>query len=141
MGYSGIPPLRLLRFEAVTEKQQLAVILVLLALGVFASYRMRQSRFGRALRAIAGSEPAASALGINVARYKLICLRDRRTLRFGRRFAVRAFRRLHQPGSVRHSRWWCSSFTMLYLGGIGTDRRADHRRGDRLAAAGSCCAA
>ena len=33
---------------------------------------MRDSRFGRALRAIAGSENGAAALGIHVPRYKLI---------------------------------------------------------------------
>lgn len=119
MGYSGIPPLRLGRFEAVTEKQQLAVILVLLAIGVFAAYRLRESRFGRALRAIAGSEQAAMALGIDVARYKLMA------------FVVAALYASAAGSLFAHFVGFISpevfgttmvvqSFTMLYLGGIGT---------------------
>lgn len=119
MGYSGIPPLRLWRFEAVTEKQQLAVILALLALGAFASYRLRRSRFGRALRAIAGSEPAASALGINVARYKLVCFII--AALYG---SVAGSLFAHFVGFISPEVFGTSmvvqSFTMLYLGGIGT---------------------
>ena len=119
MGYSGIPPLRLWRFEAVTEKQQLAVILALLALGAFASYRLRRSRFGRALRAIAGSELAASALGINVARYKLICFII--AALYG---SVAGSLFAHFVGFISPEVFGTSmvvqSFTMLYLGGIGT---------------------
>jgi branched-chain amino acid transport system permease protein len=119
MGYSGIPPLRLLRFEAVTEKQQLAVILVLLALGVFASYRMRQSRFGRALRAIAGSEPAASALGINVARYKLYAFMIAALYGSAAGSLFAHFVGFISP-EVFGTSMVVQSFTMLYLGGIGT---------------------
>ncbi len=119
MGYSGIPPLRFGPFEAATEKQQLAVILVLLAVGVFASYRLRDSRFGRALRAIAGSEQAATALGIQVARYKLMA------------FVVAALYGSAAGSLFAHFVGFISpevfgttmvvqSFTMLYLGGIGT---------------------
>jgi branched-chain amino acid transport system permease protein len=119
MGYSGIPPLRLWRFEAVAEKQQLAVILALLALGAFASYRLRQSRFGRALRAIAGSEAAASALGINVARYKLISFII--AALYG---SVAGSLFAHFVGFISPEVFGTSmvvqSFTMLYLGGIGT---------------------
>lgn len=119
MGYSGIPPLRLGPFEAATEKQQLAVILALLAVGVFAAYRLRNSRFGRALRAIAGSEQAAMALGIQVSRYKLMA------------FVVAALYASAAGSLFAHFVGFISpevfgttmvvqSFTMLYLGGIGT---------------------
>jgi branched-chain amino acid transport system permease protein len=119
MGYSGIPPLRLLRFEAGTEKQQLAVILVMLAFGVFASYRMRQSRFGRALRAIAGSEAAASALGIDVARYKLISFMISALYGSAAGSLFAHFVGFISP-EVFGTSMVVQSFTMLYLGGIGT---------------------
>src|SRR4051794_39939984 len=119
MGYSGIPPLRLWRFEAITEKQQLAVILALLVLGVFASWRMRQSRFGRALRAIAGSEAAAGALGINVARTKLISFMIAAMYGSAAGSLFAHFVGFISPEGFGTS-MVVSSFTMLYLGGIGT---------------------
>ena len=64
MGISGIPPLGVGRYELGTEKQMLVALTAFLLLGVWISTRLRGSRFGRALRAIAGSEPAAQALGI-----------------------------------------------------------------------------
>src|SRR4051812_49312649 len=118
MGYSGIPPLRLWRYEAVTEKQQLAVILVLLVLGVFAAYRLRHSRFGRALRAIAGSEAAASALGINVARYKLLSFMIAAMYGSAAGSLFAHFVGFISP-EVFGISMVVSSFTMLYLGGIG----------------------
>jgi len=119
MGYSGIPPLRLWRFEAITEKQQLAVILALLVLGVFAAYRLRHSRFGRALRAIAGSEAAASALGINVARYKLLSFMIAAMYGSAAGSLFAHFVGFISP-EVFGTSMVVSSFTMLYLGGIGT---------------------
>jgi branched-chain amino acid transport system permease protein len=119
MGYSGIPPLRIGRFEAVTEKQQLAVLFVFLVVGMFASWRLRESRFGRALCAIAGSEQAASALGINVSRYKIMAfvLAALYASAAGSFFA-------HFVGFISPEVFGTTmavqSFTMLYLGGIGT---------------------
>ena len=119
MGYSGIPPLGIGRFELVTEKQQLVALTVLMLLGVWMANRMRQSRFGRALRAIAGSEAAAQALGIHVARYKLIA------------FVVAALYASVAGSLFAHfvgfispevfgSAMVIQSFTMLFLGGVGT---------------------
>ncbi len=90
-----------------------------LAVGVFASYRLRDSRFGRALRRHAGSEQAATALGIQVARYKLMA------------FVVAALYGSAAGSLFAHFVGFISpevfgttmvvqSFTMLYLGGIGT---------------------
>ena len=92
---------------------------LVLLLGVWISSRLRYSRFGRALRAIAGSEPAASALGINVSRYKLAA------------FVVAALYASVAGSLFAHFVGFISpevfgtamvvlSFTMLYLGGIGT---------------------
>lgn len=119
MGYSGIPPLGIAGFELRTDKQQLAALIVILLLGVWLSSRLRYSRFGRALAAIAGSEAAANALGVNVARYKLAA------------FVVAALYGSVAGSLFAHFVGFISpevfgtamvvlSFTMLYLGGIGT---------------------
>lgn len=118
-GYSGIPPLGIFGFELATEKQQLVALVAIALLGVWISNRLRQSRFGRALRAIAGSEAAAGALGINVARYKLAA------------FVIAALYASVAGSLFAHFLGFISpevfgtamvvlSFTMLYMGGIGT---------------------
>ena len=119
MGLSGIPPLGIGKYELVSEKHQLIVLTFVMLLGVWVSVRLRDSRFGRALRAIAGSEAAANALGINVARYKLAA------------FVVAAIYAsvagslfAHFVGFISPEVFGASmvilSFTMLYLGGVGT---------------------
>ncbi len=80
---------------------------------------IRRSRLGRAFVAIAGSENAARALGIDVARYKLIA------------FLISAFYAgvagslfVHAVGFVSPEVFGLHmvvlAFTMLYVGGIGT---------------------
>lgn len=119
MGYSGIPPLGLFGYEIGTVKGQLVVLALAALLGVFLAVRLRDSRFGRALRAIAGSEAAAAALGINVARYKLAAfvIAALYASVAGSLFA-------HFVGFISPEVFGTSmvvlSFTMLYLGGIGT---------------------
>jgi branched-chain amino acid transport system permease protein len=119
MGYSGIPPLGLFGYELANEKQQLVALVVIALFGVWISNRLRNSRFGRALRAIAGSEAASAALGINVARYKLAA------------FVIAALYASVAGSLFAHFIGFISpevfgtamvvlSFTMLYLGGIGT---------------------
>jgi branched-chain amino acid transport system permease protein len=119
MGISGIPPLGVLGYEIASEKVQLLVLVAVMLLGVWISGRLRFSRFGRALRAIAGSEQAASALGIKVSRYKLAA------------FVVAALYASVAGSLFAHFVGFISpevfgpnmvvlSFTMLYLGGIGT---------------------
>jgi branched-chain amino acid transport system permease protein len=119
MGISGIPPLGVAKWELATEKQMLVALATVLLLGVWISVRLRDSRFGRALRAIAGSEAAAQALGINVARYKLLA------------FVVAALYASVAGSLFAHFVGFISpevfgaamviqSFTMLFLGGIGT---------------------
>jgi branched-chain amino acid transport system permease protein len=119
MGYSGIPALGIGGYELPNERAQLLVLLIIALFGVWIASRLRQSRFGRALAAIAGSEPAAKALGINVARYKLLA------------FVVAAIYAsaagslfAHFVGFISPEVFGTSmvvlSFTMLYLGGVGT---------------------
>lgn len=119
MGLSGIPPLGIGKWELVSEKHQLIVLALVMLLGVWVSVRLRESRFGRALRAIAGSEAAANALGINVARYKLAAFVIAAVYASvaGSLFA-------HFVGFISPEVFGASmvilSFTMLYLGGVGT---------------------
>ena len=119
MGLSGIPPLGIGKYELVSEKHQLIVLTLVMLAGVWVSVRLRDSRFGRALRAIAGSEAAANALGINVARYKLAAFVVAAVYASvaGSLFA-------HFVGFISPEVFGASmvilSFTMLYLGGVGT---------------------
>lgn len=119
MGYSGIPPLGIGRFELESDRAQLAALIALLLLGIWLSRRLRDSRFGRALRAIGESEPAANALGIKVARYKLAAfiIAALYASAAGSLFA-------HFVGFISPEVFGLSmvvlSFTMLYVGGIGT---------------------
>ena len=86
---------------------------------MLAAAGIRRSRLGRAFVAIAGSEDAARALGIDVARYKLIA------------FLISAFYAavagslfVHAVGFVSPEVYGLHmvvlAFTMLYVGGIGT---------------------
>jgi len=119
MGYAGIPPLGIGKYELTSDRQQLVVLVVVLLLGVWIANRLRDSRFGRALRAIAGSEAAANALGIDIARYKLAAFVVAAVYASvaGSLFA-------HFIGFISPEVFGLSmvtlSFTMLYLGGIGT---------------------
>ena len=121
MGISGIPPLGIGGYEIVPRSRQLVLLMrsssVLSTLA--ARGCIRHSRFGRALAAIAGSEDAARALGIDVARYKLAAFLVSAAYAARRRLAVRACRGFRQPGSVR-AEHGVLGFTMLYVGGIGT---------------------
>jgi branched-chain amino acid transport system permease protein len=70
-GLSGIPPLGLgaFRFDTDTRVLWLAWGFLLLLLGLVGN--LVDSRVGRALRALSGSEPAAEAVGIDTAALKL----------------------------------------------------------------------
>ena len=54
-----------------TSASKLVCLIVILLIGLWISGRLRNSRFGRALRAISASEQGAAALGIRVSHYKL----------------------------------------------------------------------
>ena len=122
MGYTGIaaiPPLGAFGWELPNERAQLAALLAVLALAVWVSHRLKHSRMGHALAAIAGSEDAARALGIDVARYKLIA------------FVIAAVYAALAGSLFAHTVGFVSpevfglhmvvlGFTMLYVGGIGS---------------------
>ncbi len=119
MGYSGIPPLGIGPFTVEDDKLKLVCLAVILAFGVWLSSRLRHSRFGRALRAISSTELGAAALGIRVPRYKLLA------------FIIAALYASVAGSLFAHTVGFISpevfglqmvvvTFTMLYVGGIGT---------------------
>ena len=67
-GISGIPPLGI---GTASDRAQLLMLSIIIALCMWSAWLIRNSRFGRALVALSGSEDAARALGVDVARYKL----------------------------------------------------------------------
>jgi len=119
MGISGIPPLGIGRFTVTSDRAILVLLIAFALIGVLAAAGIRRSRLGRAFVAIAGSEDAARALGIDVARYKLTA------------FLISAFYAavagslfVHAVGFVSPEVYGLHmvvlAFTMLYVGGIGT---------------------
>jgi branched-chain amino acid transport system permease protein len=119
MGLSGIPPLGIGRFEIVSDRGQLTFLALMVALAIWSAMRLRASRFGRALVAIAGSEDAARALGIDVAHYKLMAF-----LISAAYAALAGSLFVHVVGFVSPEVFGLHmvvlAFTMLYVGGIGT---------------------
>ena len=119
MGISGIPPLGIGRWELNDPKYQLAFLIAVLVLALIAAYRLKESRFGMALAAIAGSEDAAKALGIDVARYKLAAFVIAAVYA-----AVAGSLMAHFVGFVSPEVFGLhmviSGFMMLYVGGIGS---------------------
>ncbi|KAF0190212.1 MAG: amino acid/amide ABC transporter membrane protein 2 HAAT [Desulfobulbaceae bacterium] len=75
-GISGVPPFHLFSGVTVSGESSVRIMNYYLAWGVLLSglvllINLMQSRIGRALRAIHGSEEAADAMGVNIARFKL----------------------------------------------------------------------
>ena len=66
-----VPPLALLGLELSSDKPWYWVVAALLAISVWASINLIDSPFGRALRALHGSEVASRVVGVNVVRYKV----------------------------------------------------------------------
>ena len=119
MGISGIPPIGIGHFEIVSDRVQLAFLALMVGLAVWSAMRLRAPRFGRALVAIAGSEDAARALGIDVAHYKLMAF-----LISAAYAALAGSLFVHVVGFVSPEVFGLHmvvlAFTMLYVGGIGT---------------------
>ena len=119
MGISGIPPIGIGRWELNDPKHQLVFLMVVLAIALFAAYRMKESRFGMALAAIAGSEDAAKSLGINVSHYKLAAFVIAAVYA-----AIAGSLMAHFVGFVSPEVFGLhmviAGFMMLYVGGIGS---------------------
>ena len=67
----AVPALALFGFELSSDKQWYWVVAALLAISVWASLNLIDSPFGRALRALHGSEVASQVVGVNIVRYKV----------------------------------------------------------------------
>lgn len=70
-GFFGIPAFNLFGFLFDTDVKFYLLTWILVLLGIIFANNMIQSRLGRALRSIHGSEVAASSIGINIQKYKL----------------------------------------------------------------------
>lgn len=119
MGYSGIPPLGVGPFTIEDERAKLVCLMAIVVFGLWVSGRLRNSRFGRALRAISTSELGAAALGIRISHYKLAA------------FVIAALYASAAGSLFAHVVGFISpevfglqmvvvTFTMLYVGGVGT---------------------
>jgi branched-chain amino acid transport system permease protein len=118
-GISGIPPLGIGSWEAASDRAQLLLLSIIAALCMLSTWLIRNSRFGRALVALSGSEDAARALGVNVARYKLAAFVVSAVYA-----SIAGSLMVHTVGFVSPEIFGMNmvilGFTMLYVGGIGT---------------------
>ncbi len=71
-GLAGIPPLKILSFSFETDLKNYYLIWFFALMAVGASINLVDSRVGRALKAIHGSELAANTLGVNTSLYKAV---------------------------------------------------------------------
>lgn len=119
MGISGIPPLGIGGFEVTSDRAQLIMLSVIVAICMASAWLIRNSRFGRAMVALSGSEDAAQALGVDVTRYKLAAFMISAVYA-----SVAGSLFVHVVGFVSPEVFGMNmvilGFTMLYVGGIGT---------------------
>lgn len=119
LGISGIPSLGVGPFEASSDRQILLTLFAIVIIVAFAVSRIRRSRIGRAFAAVAGSEEAAGALGINVAHYKLVSFLIAAGLA-----SISGSLFVHVVGYVSPEVFGLHmvilGFTMIYIGGLGT---------------------
>jgi branched-chain amino acid transport system permease protein len=66
-----VPPMSLGGFEISGDKHWYWIVALLLSVSVWASLNLIDSPFGRALRALHGSEVASKVVGVDVVRYKV----------------------------------------------------------------------
>jgi branched-chain amino acid transport system permease protein len=66
-----VPAMALFGYELSNDKQWYWVVALLLSISVWASLNLIDSPFGRALRALHGSEVASQVVGVDIVRYKV----------------------------------------------------------------------
>jgi branched-chain amino acid transport system permease protein len=119
LGISGIPPLGIGSWEITSDRGNLVALALIVLLLAGGAYRLQHSRIGRSLAAVAGSEDAARALGIRASRAKLLAFLVSAALA-----AISGSLFVHVVGYVSPEVFGLhlviQTFTMLYVGGIGT---------------------
>lgn len=70
-GLTGLPPVSIAGFELSNDRHYYYVVWFFVLVLIWLSYNIVDSRVGRALRAVHGSEVAAAAMGVDTARYKV----------------------------------------------------------------------
>lgn len=70
-GFSGIPSLNLFGFKFDTDLKYYYLVWVVAITGILLARNLIQSRVGRALRSIHGSEIASDSIGVDTRKYKL----------------------------------------------------------------------
>ena len=66
-----VPAMGLMGFDLTTDKQWYWVAALILSISLWASLNLIDSPFGRALRALHGSEVASQVVGVDIVRYKV----------------------------------------------------------------------
>jgi branched-chain amino acid transport system permease protein len=119
LGISAIPPLGLGSWELTSETGYYYLYWAMAGVAIWLVQRIRASRVGYAIRALAGDETAAQSLGVNTAHYKLLA------------FMVSAMLTSCGGSMFAHYITFVSPevfglymvillFTMLYVGGVNT---------------------
>lgn len=118
-GISGIPGIGIGPYEIASSRGMYWLLLVLVPLAVWCSYRINRSRLGRALSAISGDEQAAEALGINASAHILLAFVTSAVFA-----SVGGSLLVHQLAFVSPEVFGMFFltllFTVLFVGGIGT---------------------
>jgi len=70
-GISGLPPFSIAGHELVDDRQYYYLVWAFALLVLWLSYNIVESRVGRALRAVHGSEVAAESMGVDTVKYKV----------------------------------------------------------------------
>jgi branched-chain amino acid transport system permease protein len=118
-GISGIAPLGAFGFEITGERSSTIVVLIFAGVAAWLSHRLRYSRFGRALLAQSRSPEAAAALGITSSRYKLAAFVIAAVYASVAGSLFASYVGFISP-EVFGLSMVVQSFTMLYVGGVGT---------------------
>lgn len=118
-GIAGIPSFSIFGFRFVTLQERYFLVWGVTLIAIIVAWRLRQLRFGRALRSVAMDEGTAKAVGIDVQRYKVIAFVI--SAIYG---SVAGSLYAHTVGFVSPESFGFATilllFVMLFLGGLGT---------------------
>lgn len=119
MGIAGIPAFGIGPWEAESLISKYVLVWAFVVAAVIVTWRLRQLRFGRALRSLAVDEATAQTVGINVQRYKVIAF-----VISGVYASVAGSLYAHTVSFVSPETFGFATivllFVMLFVGGLGT---------------------